>query len=521
MGVFLSGNLYKTFTMKQFASLLSILLVLQLSAQVNPLDPTFGNNGEVNIPELFPGFGIAVQADGKILVVDAADSLPVVNGGYIDNKYNISVCRLNADGSIDTGFGFNGYSTIDIDTILFPNTVLSYGSSSRGLSLQQDGKILVAGSCSSTAFAGRLNTDGTLDTTFGISGVAILPPTISIGLCIKELSNGNIICGGENTTGIGIVRLLPNGNIDTVFGNNGIADSTGFGFGQSYFKYLFEDGNNNIIAVGGGNNHMAGLPYIHTCKILPTGLLDNTYNNSWIVNNNNVAYLHGAALANDGSLFASGTIDFTGGSENALIYKFKPNGDIDSTFGTNGFFQNTLYSNFAGTYIESNGKLIIAGNHKTTDSLNFCLYRLNSNGSIDNSFGANGYIESNQSAIGDGPFFGTSYASTRQSDGKILITGKGTYGAHIERFGLSAVNAVDENNINEVVFYPNPVLAGGNINLSLIDKNTVIQLFDVQGKMVLQQTVNDNSIIAPAAPGMYFMRLINNKRIITQKLLVE
>jgi len=43
----------------------------------------------------------------------------------------------------------------------------------------------------------------------------------------------------------------------------------------------------------------------------------------------------------------------------------------------------------------------------------------------------------------------------------------------------------------------------------------------MQGKIVLQQTVNANSIIAPTTPGMYFMRLISPKGVSTQKVVVE
>jgi uncharacterized delta-60 repeat protein len=119
-------------------------------------DTDFGNNGKVIAPA--PpfnngGISLAVQPDGKI--VGAAS----VNN---DPNYDFSVFRLNANGTLDHGFGTNGQT---ITPVTNQNDMV------RDLVLQPDGKILVAGQSKpytmSDVTIARYNPDGSPDATFG------------------------------------------------------------------------------------------------------------------------------------------------------------------------------------------------------------------------------------------------------------------------------------------------------------------------------------------------------------------
>jgi uncharacterized delta-60 repeat protein len=101
--------------------------------------------------------GIALQADGKILVAGRSGSYP---------NYDITLVRYHVDGSLDTSFG-GGDGIVTTD----------FGGSSyelaRGIALQADGKIILVGtfnnspgSSPSQFSVARYNTNGTLDTTF-------------------------------------------------------------------------------------------------------------------------------------------------------------------------------------------------------------------------------------------------------------------------------------------------------------------------------------------------------------------
>ncbi|MFN9915423.1 MAG: DUF4347 domain-containing protein, partial [Pirellulaceae bacterium] len=98
--------------------------------------------------------GVTTQADGKLVVVGYSH-----NG----NDEDIAVARYNIDGTLDTTFGGgDGIVTTDFGHA---------NDSGRAVTLQSDGKILVAGYIGTGAFSEfavvRYNTDGTLDTTFG------------------------------------------------------------------------------------------------------------------------------------------------------------------------------------------------------------------------------------------------------------------------------------------------------------------------------------------------------------------
>ena len=134
---------------------LALLVTSVILAADGDLDTTFGTDGKVTT-NISGGFdmanGVAMQADGKIVVVGSSDS-------------GIAVARYNSDGSLDTTFNGDGIVTHDFG-----------GPWDQGLdvAVQDDGKIVVVGQThidTLTNFAAlRYNSDGTLDTGFGSSG---------------------------------------------------------------------------------------------------------------------------------------------------------------------------------------------------------------------------------------------------------------------------------------------------------------------------------------------------------------
>jgi uncharacterized delta-60 repeat protein len=107
-------------------------------------------------------YAMVLQPDGRILVAGQSH-----NG----TNYDFAVARYNGDGSLDTTFSGDGILT----------TAMSGGTdSARGIAVQSDGKILVAGRAGATAlFAlARYNSDGSLDTSFDGDGMV----TTAVGL---------------------------------------------------------------------------------------------------------------------------------------------------------------------------------------------------------------------------------------------------------------------------------------------------------------------------------------------------
>lgn len=154
---------------------------------------------------------IALQPDGKIIVGGFFTSYNGVSSNYI--------IRLNSDGSVDNTFdignGFNGYT--------------------QAIEIQPDGKILVGGDftyyneTSPINRIIRLNSDGSIDTTFEVAGFDSYPYSI------VTQSDGNIVIGG-NFTSYGpvlsnfIIRLIGEPLVDGVFYN-----LTNFTYNGTYY----------------------------------------------------------------------------------------------------------------------------------------------------------------------------------------------------------------------------------------------------------------------------------------------
>src|SRR5262249_28006591 len=122
------------------------------------LDPTFNSSGtETFSTSQIKMVSTAVQPDGKIVAVG---SVSTFNHGD-----ELAVVRLNPDGTPDKTFNGTGSEAL---------TVFPYG---RAVAIQPDGKILIGGQAfgrSDEYAVTRLNTNGSLDTTFGKRGVWVL-----------------------------------------------------------------------------------------------------------------------------------------------------------------------------------------------------------------------------------------------------------------------------------------------------------------------------------------------------------
>jgi uncharacterized delta-60 repeat protein len=178
------------------------------------LDTTFGDGGEVTVPGAAAGSigtrSIALAPDGKI--VWAGNVLP---GNNQERTSVIDVSRFTSQGAIDTGFTGTGTTFISVDKDTNAFAVL----------VQPDNKIVVAGrsgnlfvGISSTIFTGdaftaRLDTDGTLDSTWGTGGEAkIIHGPDSEAQAIAAEPNGQLVIAGTNHSAFVVARFAPSFN---------------------------------------------------------------------------------------------------------------------------------------------------------------------------------------------------------------------------------------------------------------------------------------------------------------------
>jgi uncharacterized delta-60 repeat protein len=201
-----------------------------------------------------------IQSDGKILI---AGSLSAING----SPYG-GYARLNSNGTVDTSF-YSGNTT---------------NSNVNGTELQTDGKILVYGSFlgfNGTSYNSivRLNSDGTIDTTFSGVTSAFLSSQPSITDALYQPSTGKIIvCGLFTATNLqtNLIRLNSDGTQDTTFnsGGSGLSSSSAV----LYDEILYLDNNGKIMFVKSDSSSSYNGTYIPgVMRLNSDGTRDTTF----------------------------------------------------------------------------------------------------------------------------------------------------------------------------------------------------------------------------------------------------
>jgi uncharacterized delta-60 repeat protein len=189
------------------------------------LDASFGSSGVVTTD--YGGwednaYDVIIQSNGKIV---AAGSVRT------DRGYDFALARYNGDGSLDKSFGSGGLVTTDFGS--------AYDGAS-AVTLQRDGKIVAAGEgredSSYIDFAlARYNSDGTLDASFGSDGKVTTDLgedwAGSVGDVAIQRDGKIVAAGGRHTGGqydFALARYNDDGSLDTSFGNSGLV-TTDFG----------------------------------------------------------------------------------------------------------------------------------------------------------------------------------------------------------------------------------------------------------------------------------------------------
>ncbi|MEI7726598.1 MAG: choice-of-anchor Q domain-containing protein [Bacteroidota bacterium] len=310
---------------------------------------------------------MAIQSDGKIIAVGTALNPTTDNWAF-------ALARYNTDGTLDNSFGENGI-------VMTENVTGSDGTDNElyAIALQTDGKIVVTGySWLSTATQGyalaRYNTDGTLDATFGTNGTVtdgslLTSHAWSLGI----QSSGRIIIGGDMYNKSMVARYNTNGTVDISFGSLGLVMTT------------LVSGENSSL-----NKSIAIQP---DGKIVATATV---YYNSYINSEFAVARYN-----------SNGSLDISNFASNTGINAFNISGG-DGTDEANAMC------------LQVDGKIIVVGVSNTGSHYGFAIARLNTDGSLDNTFGTNG---STFSYIAGGNNIGGAYAVALQSDGKIVAAG--------------------------------------------------------------------------------------------------
>jgi uncharacterized delta-60 repeat protein len=326
---------------------------------------------------------LRVRADGKIFVTG---QYLTINSSY--------VIKLNVDGSIDTSFNTNPNARIN-DILPSENPVIvgqmdkvngiqrlgiarldaagnvdanfavylaSYGDVLKMLALP-DGKALVGGDFardgnSPTSNLARLNSDGTLDSSFN-AAVTLgsmfysrfeISADSKIGICCSS----NIISTGAFKQ---VVVLNSDGSLDTSFN---------YTFGGTVHDMAFFQNGKVLIAGAFGAGNLNPMVVILNAD----GTRDTSFTPV-----TNAASMYGVAVQNNGKFYALGNFSTVNGIPRRGIVRFNADGSVDQTFN------NLSQISSQKIHVQPDGKLLVFGG-------NYKLIRLNPDGSLDSSFTA-------------------------------------------------------------------------------------------------------------------------------------
>ena len=181
------------------------------------LDTPFGVGGRRTFsyagyaaPDVYDlGRRVAIQPDGRIVVVGHT---------YIDLdpgfERDFGIARLDAQGDLDLTFGNGGVLTTDLGTAQ---------EAVEDVAIQPDGKIVAVGNTGAELVVLRYETDGSVDSSFGVGGMATADN--AGGSSVQLQPDGKILVGGFVDDGpdcdVLLTRFLTNGGLDTSFGVDG------------------------------------------------------------------------------------------------------------------------------------------------------------------------------------------------------------------------------------------------------------------------------------------------------------
>ncbi|MFE1414546.1 calcium-binding protein [Streptomyces sp. NPDC058746] len=383
------------------------------------LDPTFGGgDGKVitDLPYYEDSPDMVLQPDGKILTVG---TLTPAEGG--DPAF--SLVRYNPDGSPDTAFGDGGAVA----------TTISSGDSGQAVALQADGKIVVAGSTlveqNGTAWSQftllRYLPNGALDTAFGNAG-RVFPDfgQGSSGSAVRVLSNGRILAAGAGQGGFALARLLPDGSPDNTFGGGDGRVATPFPLGASVQDLALQS-DGRIVAVGTASYASPAFSTdVALARYTPDGSPDTSFDGDgqllldW---GTSIDAANGVVLQADNKIVVSGY-----SSEGFTTARFNTNGTPDTAFGGDGrvgvsFEAGTGIANDVA--LQPDGRIVAAGGGAGTgDPHDFAVVRYNTDGSLDTTFSDDGKVTTDV-----GPFYEDDWeqgqALAVQPDGKLVVAG--------------------------------------------------------------------------------------------------
>jgi len=514
----------KKYAMKKiFFNIMFQFVPVLLLAQAGTLDASFGINGKSIVcydTNIIINSSI-LQADGKIIVAGLK---------YPDTNF---VSRINSDGSIDATFGTNGITTF------ITNTSTEVNAYCFASAIQNDGKIILVGEFRNNlgeinVMVLRYNTNGTFDATFANNGKLNLDlgTQHDFAYAVKVLADGKILVGGSTGSvngGFSIIRLDTNGNLDSTFGVGGKVMTVFSSGNQSEIRCVEIDVNNKILV---GGTRVNGTQNIALARYNNDGSLDNTFGIGGkvetIISNGVSDNFRKLKILEDGKILLLGYTNLNGpvNQSGLTMIRYLSNGNLDSSFGSNGIYSYLGYG-CADLAIQIDGKIVVGSSFVDNggSNINFLTFRFNDDGSLDTSFNSNGMLVTNINSTNE-----ASITSVQiQSDHKIVCLGFSPNEDY--SLGCSAIIRINAGTLSTDTFetdtmklFPNPTTGIVNMDNSIFQfKNVTVYNYLGQeiSKHELNALTNEVINLSSLSNGVYLLKFVKDSESVVVKVVKE
>lgn len=505
--------------------LILLFAAIKCFGQNEILDMSFGDQGAVYS---------AVDGDLEVannMAVDATGAFYIA-GERIDGlSKSLIISKHLENGLPDTQFGLNGVVEVWPDDSI-------YQIGGTDIKILNNGKIIVGGFANvypnSYGYLFRFLSDGTIDSTFGVNGSAVMfsgkfDQDNITSIAIQP--DGKIVFCGYNYDETEIFnmiigRALATGEPDTAFGDDGLV-KTNFGGGTTVGKRIKVLPSGKILVAGTTNNNFAFY------QLLSNGQPDTDFGimGKTVVAFSDPALLESIDVLSTGQIIACGKIiiqepAFCDYKRTKMAFAMLQNdGILDFRFSDDGILLynlNTCNDEAHAILVQPDDNLLVCGNSGAESTLgpsDFIILKLFPNGEFVDTFGEQGVfvIEHNNNQ---------NYPKTiaLQPTGKAIVSGRSIEtNGEVGSFYSVRINTgiiPEAESINDLPIY---------INSNIVYVYPEIYpctfyLMDMQGKKIIQTKIENNfsEINVNGLPeGVYIAMLQSGTSQQTAKVFVE
>ncbi|MCH2223158.1 MAG: T9SS type A sorting domain-containing protein [Crocinitomicaceae bacterium] len=367
---------------------------------------------------------IQVQTDDKALLQSTNYVYRINNDGTLDSTFNYGIgdaqiwnIKLLSTGKIAVSGSFNNFNGQPAKKLALLN---SDGTLDNTLYADVSGGNSRL-NCTEETINGNLAIGGNFTLLNGLwdnnisevdltGATALHNPGINgLAFAVEVQDDDKIIVGGNFSHYFGesvprLMRLEIDGELDTAFQNN-------IDFGPAGVVNDIYVLDNNQILIAGTFSYVNGVPADKIARLNSNGVVDLTFNGPSFTNGN----INSIDVQPDGKILVAGDFQYVDGGLQYYVARLEIDGAKDLTF-TSPLFDNVTFGQFANEIQAiSNSKIMVSGSFSCCSPV----VRLNSNGSVDNSF----YLNTSSYII---------YDFEELANGKYIIGGTwSSFGGHL------------------------------------------------------------------------------------------